>query len=210
MTTRTGRWERLFRRSLLLDEYLEQWFDLCEQRGLRSATIASYRATALRNTGALGSRRLSAITTGDLDGLYLHLLRAGRKDGLGGLSARTVRYFHSILSRALNDAVAAGVIHANPAPAAHPPSPKAAKARVFETWTPTELATFLRAARSSRLYPAYHVAAMTGVGRGELLGLRWCDVDVAGANLHIVQTVRRCSSSESSSCDHSIVALSVC
>ena len=58
--------------------------------------------------------------------------------------------------------------------------------RVEQTaWTATELQTFLRAAAGHRLFPALWVAAMTGVRRSELLGLRWSELDVDRARLSI-------------------------
>src|SRR5690348_73714 len=102
-TAAPGWWADFGSTSPTLDEYLERWLALCAQRGLAPTTVASYRATALRRTGELGSRRLAEIGPADLDIFYAHLLRAGRVHGEGGLSARSVRYLHTILGRALGD-----------------------------------------------------------------------------------------------------------
>jgi integrase len=107
----------------------------------------------------------------------------------GGLSARTVRYLHTILNKALADAVRAGHLVVNPATSADPPSPRAAKAQVFPTWSPAELARFLDSAREDPYYVAFYVAASTGLRRGELLGLRWSDFDHDARVLHVVQAV---------------------
>jgi hypothetical protein len=77
----------------------------------------------------LGERALASVTAHDLNQLYGQLLREGRRDGGGGLSARTVRYLHTIW--AFSDAVRAGHIAVNPGAAADPPSPRATKARYF-------------------------------------------------------------------------------
>jgi integrase len=188
-TEPTAWWADFGGRSPTLDQYLERWLELCLQRGLRATTVASYRATVLRRTGELGSSELSAIRAADLDVFYAHLLRAGRVYGKGGLSARSVRYLHAILNRALSDAVRAGVLEHNPAQAANPPSSRAARPRVYPTWTSSELATFLATARGTVLYPAFRLGAMAGLRRSEILGARWLDVDVGGANLHVVQGI---------------------
>jgi integrase len=137
----------------------------------------------------LGTKELESVTAHDLNQLYGHLLREGRRDGGGGLSARTVRYMHTILNRAFSDAVRAGHLVVNPGAAADPPSPRASRAPVFPVWSPAELARFLESAKHDPHYVAFHVAAATGLRRGELLGLRWCDIDDVARQLHVVQTV---------------------
>jgi integrase len=102
---------------------------------------------------------------------------------------RTVRYTHTILRRALADAVRLGVIETNAALSADPPSSRAAKAAPRPTWSAEELKRFLASAADDPYYAAYYVTAATGVRRSELLGLRWCDVDLERAELRVVQTV---------------------
>jgi integrase len=138
---------------------------------------------------ALAARTLGSITAHDLNELYVRLLREGRRDGRGGLSARTVRYLHTILNKAFSDAVRAGQIPINPGEAADPPSPRATRSPVFPVWSPAELARFLESAKGDPRYVAFHLAAATGLRRGELLGLRWCDIDEAAGELHVVQAV---------------------
>jgi integrase len=178
------------RPSLTLGEYLGSWLELCEGRGLRPASIASYRVT-VRTTIAprLGELRLDEITPNDLNDLYRSLLREGRRDGRGGLSPRTVRYAHSILRKAFSDAVRLGYVDVNPTLAADPPSARAARARQFSTWDPGDLRRFLKFVRDDRFYAAFYLAAASGMRRGELLGLRWCDLDLDGQQLSVVQCV---------------------
>nr|WP_274387540.1 site-specific integrase [Salsipaludibacter albus] len=58
----------------------------------------------------------------------------------------------------------------------------------MQTWSTRQLAGFLDHARSDRLYAAWHLAAMSGMRRGEVLGLRWTDVDVTTSTLAVRQT----------------------
>lgn len=67
----------------------------------------------------------------------------------------------------------------------HRPATTAARA-----WRASDLAAFLTAARTQRLYPALHLVAHTGVRRGELLGLKWADFDRSGQRLSISRTVQ--------------------
>jgi integrase len=79
--------------------------------------------------------------------------------------------------KALADAVDDGVIVANPAERAKPPKPGRTSARELRFWEPEQLARFLDHVRGSRLEALWHLAAFTGMRRGELLGLRWGDID---------------------------------
>jgi integrase len=57
-------------------------------------------------------------------------------------------------------------------------------------WTAQELGTFLSAARSQRLYPALHLTAYTGMRRGEVVGLKWSDLDRSTKRLSISRTLQ--------------------
>jgi integrase len=107
-----------------------------------------------------------------------------------GLSPRTVAYVHTILHRALKDAVRWGRLARNPADAADPPR-AASKPAGVEAWDASTLRRFLNSSRtgSDRLYGLWVLLASTGMRRGEALGVRWSDVDLEEARLQIVQTV---------------------
>jgi integrase len=100
-----------------------------------------------------------------------------------------VRHVHAIVRRSLADAVRLGVLHANPADAAYAPSQRTARSPVFRTWTPAELRRFLEVAREDELYPAFYLAATTGLRRSELLGLRWSDLDLDRQEIQIVRAL---------------------
>lgn len=136
---------------------------------------------------ALGSMTLQNLTSPRLNALYADLLESGRRDGKGRLSPRTARYVHTIIRKALKDAV-----RWNPA-ATLPDYAQAPRhvphEREQATWTPAELRTFLDGVRDDRLYAAFMLAGTTGVRRGEVLGLRWRDVDLDAGRAAVTQTL---------------------
>lgn len=160
-------------------EYLAGWLDALVVRGIRPATIESYRRNVEHYViPRIGRRRLDQLSAGDLDAMYADLLTRGRRRREGGLSARSVRYVHTIVRRALADAVRRGELRANPADAASPPSAKAARAPEQRWWTPAEVASFLAATADDPLAPLFRLAATTGMRRGEVCALTWDDFDL--------------------------------
>lgn len=82
-----------------------------------------------------------------------------------------------------------GRLARNEADAADRPQATSAGAPEIEPWTTEELSTFLRDARNERNYADYVLLATKGMRRGEVLGLRWSDVDLDAAKLSGRQTV---------------------
>jgi hypothetical protein len=106
-------------------QHFSSWLD-----GLRkgSTTLASYRKNVrLHVLPYIGEVKLAALTGTRLTALYRQLEQMGRADGAGGLSARTVRYIHTIVHSALEAAVDDNLIATNPAAKAKPPTAKEAK-----------------------------------------------------------------------------------
>lgn len=99
---------------------LNDWLPVLQ---VRPSTAESYRRNlSLHVLPRIGSLRLQDLHAGHLNRVYAELLADGRLDSkMGGLSARTVRYIHTILRRSLQDAVRWGRILRNPAVAADPP-----------------------------------------------------------------------------------------
>jgi hypothetical protein len=109
--------------------YALQWLDVQRSR-LKPSTHESYTAVLTgRVIPEFGALPLERVTTSAVDALYAKLLREGRADAKGRLTARSVRYTHTVLRRAMRDAVRKRLIAHDPTDAADPPSPSAAKAR---------------------------------------------------------------------------------
>jgi len=136
---------------------------------------------------ALGSTPLQSLTPAMLNAFYGEMLADGRKYGKGGLSARTVRYTHMILRRALSDAVRQQLLVRNVADSASPPRPRATAA--MKTWSGPELRAFLDSTVNERFHAAFLLAATTGMRRGEVLGLHWRDLDLDAGRAAVTQTL---------------------
>jgi integrase len=170
-----------------LSAYLDGWLEGLPTSGLRPSTIDGYRRNLLYVRPTLGGRRLDQLTAGDLDRLYSELLASGLRLREGGLSPRSVRYVHVVISKALGDAVRRGELARNVAEAASPPSAKSARPPEMAWWTPPQLRAFLDFIAGEPLAALIRVAGMTGMRRGEVCGLRWADVDLERGRVHVRQ-----------------------
>lgn len=167
-----------------VDDFLDQW--LASQKGrLKASTHHSYVITSKRIRSGLGHAQLQALTPLQVESFYADLLDHGRADGTG-LSPKTVRNTHTVLRKALSDAERLGLVQRNAAAAARGP---AVERPEFTVWSSDDLRQFFATAKSNRLYAAYVLLATTGMRRGEVIGVRWKDIDLDSGQLAIVQTL---------------------
>ena len=154
---------------------------------VRSSTLDHYATQVtsyvVPRMGGVGLQRLGSAR---LNAFYADLLADGRADGTGGLSPKSVRHVHTMLHKALADAVRWGLLAKNPADAADPPKPARTEMKV---WEPAQLRTFLDHVANDRLYAAWMLLVTTGMRRGEVIGLRWSDVDLPNRRVSVVQTL---------------------
>ena len=132
---------------------------------------------------AIGGRALRS-----LDGRTLNSFYASLSDGAKKLSPSSVKRVHATVHRALRDAVRWEYLEANPADACDPPRDRGRDSEM-RTWSAEQGATFLQSVRGHPQYPLWVLLAMTGMRRGEALGLRWCDIDFVGSTLSVRQTL---------------------
>jgi integrase len=171
--------------SLTVGEFLEKWLSVYCKPNLAPKTLQSYRCQIRNHLGPkLGRIPLTKLTPLHLQDLYNQELERGRTDGTGGLSPRTVIYHHRIIREALSHAVKWQLVMRNVADAVDPPRQVKKKIAVIHG---EELTQFLNNCRDSQDYLLILTAVSTGMRQGEILGLRWTDVDFSSGVIHVRQ-----------------------
>ena len=165
-----------------LADLLRRWLEDSARQELAASTFASYSMIVERHLiPALGKHRLAKLEPQHVQAYLNHKLK-------GGLSPRTVQYHHAVLRRGLGQAERWGLVPRNVARLVSPP--KVSRHEVRPLSLP-QLREFLEATVEDRLGPLYALAATTGARQGELLGLRWQDVDFATGVVTIRRTLQR-------------------
>ena len=173
-----------------LAEVVEPWLDGLANQGRKPSTLQGYRRVFANHVlPRLGDVQLQELRAADLDAMYAELLRSGRRGG-GGLSMSSVHHVHAVLNKLLNDAERTGVVTRNVARLASAPSLTTARARAPEmtVWTPSELSRFLESIEGNRNAAMLRLLALTGMRRGELVALRWSDLDLARSTMTVNQS----------------------
>ena len=166
----------------------ESWLPM-QQARLRPSTLDDYRRKIeLHVLPVLGAIELQELDVARLDRLYADLLDHGGP-GARPLAPKTVRNIHVIIRKALRDATRKRLVARNVALDADPPRVPGPGEREMATWDPDELKLFLRAISPHRLGAAYVLAASTGMRRGEVLGVRWSDLDLDRRTVAVRHTI---------------------
>jgi integrase len=164
-----------------LGDFLQKWLEDVAKHSVRASTYRGYEVLLrLHIIPEIGHLKLARLAPSDLDGLYSRLLAK--------LSPKTVKMAHAVIHRALSHAQKRGAVAVNVASIVDAPS---VPRKEFRTLSPAEAARLLATARPDRFYGLYVLALNTGMRQAELLGLRWRDVDLSGAVLHVRQQVYR-------------------
>ncbi|HEY3942913.1 MAG TPA: site-specific integrase [Acidimicrobiales bacterium] len=162
---------------------LAAWLDHLDRSGRSPTTLAEYRRKVDRVIGpALGDRRLDALSAGDLDTFYARQLQAGN-------AARSVLHYHRIIGAALHQAERWGWIDRNVARQATPPTSGPVTPAIPSPERVRALIAISSASRAPQMAAVITVAASTGLRRGELCALRWCDVDWDGRLLAVRRSI---------------------
>lgn len=151
-----------------LAEFLDKWLDTVVKQRVRERTYLDYRDRLKWYVKpVLGDKKLSQITAEDIQTMYNKMLE-------DGLSPRTVRYTHTILKNALQQAVKWGKLYRNPADLVDLPRQKKEEMKVL---TPEQAARFMEATVYSPWKAFFSLLLASGMRPGEALGLKWSDID---------------------------------
>jgi integrase len=170
-----------------LGEFLVRWLQDCAVLNIQPKTHERY-AEIIRThlVPQIGQVQLSKLRPEHIQKYYADALRAGRRDGKGGLSPSTVLYHHRVLRCALQQAVSWRLLPRNPADEVTPPRASESEMRALSE---EEANMLLEVAKESPHYTAIVLAITTGLRRGELAGLRWQDIDLTRRHLTVHQAV---------------------
>lgn len=168
---------------ITLKAFLARWLETCVKPPMRRPlTYTTYKTIIdLHVVPELGRIPLSKLKPGDVQDLL-------NKKSAAGLSNRRVEMIHAVLRTALNQAVSWGELPRNVAALAKPPR---TSRRDLKPFTPEEAQAFLIAAKGDRLEALYTVAVAIGLRQGEILGLRWEDVDLENSTLTVRHALQR-------------------
>lgn len=170
---------------LTVGEYLRQWIRDKERDGTRPKTLEGYAYHVDRILiPALGRIRLAELHPGHVEECIRRWRERAEEQYGRPVKATTQERIRATLRSALTDARRQGLVSYNAAADAR--LPKVTRSRV-KPWEPEQLGQFLDFTNGTRLHPLWTLAALTGLRRGELLGLRWSDYDAARRRLVVRQ-----------------------
>lgn len=159
-----------------LAEFLVSWLEDYARPNLAPRSFERYQGVVAKHlTPALGNISLTRLRPEHLQKSYSAMLNEG-------LSARTVKFHHAVIHKALQTAVKWGLVSRNVADGVDVPR---ARPSEMQTWDEDDIARFLESAKSGPYYALFYTALFTGMRRSELLALRWQDVDFAFSQVYV-------------------------
>lgn len=163
-----------------LGDYLDYWLEVTRHR-VRPTTLEAYELNVRRLQPHLGSLPLARLEAAVIQAAYDRLLKAG-------LSERSVEQMHSVLHRALYQAMHWGLIASNPTELVAPPRPRK---REMTALTLDQLQRLLATTKNERWYPLWVILSTAGLRIGEALAVGWESVNLETQRLAVVRSLQR-------------------
>ena len=169
-------------------QFLDRWLADVKCR-VSPKTHERYEQVCRKNIAPLlGAALLPKLKPAQISEAYAKALASGRRKRGGGLSPRTVHHMHVILKGALAQAVKWELLVRNPAAAVDPPKVGHTTMHTYDFGQTAEL---IEAVRGKRIFVPTILAVLCGLRRGEIVALRWRNVDLAGRQLAVVQSAEQ-------------------
>ena len=176
-------------------QWMDEWFEAYAKVKVRPSSHQTYKGYIENHIKPnIGDIPIEKLTSLQLQKFYRLLLTEGRIPRIEsekqprGLSAKTVRNINQVISSAMDMAVRHKLILSNPTEGCELPK---VEHREMKTLPAEQLGAFLREAKESGVYELYYLDLATGLRRGELLGLKWEDVDLQNGIIHVRRQVAR-------------------
>jgi integrase len=168
--------------------FLEQWLEHMQSQ-VSPRSHERYAELCRKNLAPLlGNLKLTKLQPAHISAAYTKALTSGRRDGCGGLSARTVTHMHRVLRQALQQAVQWQMLSRNPADSCKPPKIERKPMRTYDLAQTAEL---LAAMRGTRFFIPVILGALCGLRRGEIAALRWGQLDLEKGQLAVIQSAEQ-------------------
>ncbi len=169
--------------------FLERWISHMRPPKVSPKTYERYEQIVTNNIlPVLGENKLDQLRPIHIDGAWSKLLKEGRIDGKGGLSAQSVKHCHRLLKQAMGQAVRWQLIVGNPVDAVETPNVIKTPLNVLDA---DQTVALLEALRGSSFYIPTLIAVMNGLRRGEVLALRWEHLDFDSRNMMVIQSLEQ-------------------
>ncbi len=167
--------------------YLRNWIKIYVEPNLAPTTIDGYKSNVENYIiPRIGTILLQKLSPMHLQDMYLKLLDNGRLDGKGGLSPTTIRAIHRTLSKALDQALRMEQIKRNVSTLVTIPKLKKYKAEVYDE---AEIINLLNIAKGTEMEVPITLGATLGLRRGEILGLKWPDINLREGKITITNNL---------------------
>lgn len=176
------------RSAVTVEQYARHWIGNIAPAKASAKTLERYSELVEKHIiPRLGTIALQKLDGPRLDAFYNELRTSGRLNGKGGLAPLTVLHIHRLLSQILSSAVKAQKLRSSPM-AAVQVAPRAKQEEVG-ILTDDELAALLGHLQGRTIYAPVLLAYSTGMRRGEVLGLRWRDLDFDAGKVQVAQVL---------------------
>ena len=171
---------------MTLREYIPFWQETYDKHQSRPTTYAAHNYVFKNHIlPGLGDIPLSELTS-EMVGEFLEERKrfGNHRPGSSGLGEETMRHIHRLLQQCLDQAIRDGLLTANPAKAFHYRKSMTVKANIM---TPLEMEDYLDAAERLGYLPMFMLALTAGLRQGELIALKWSDLDIESRTLTIAE-----------------------